>query len=68
MRAEDIPMWAIASGIGHVVMHTNTGWISTACGFFMTGNVTRKIPCRICRKCRRMFPKLRTALAGKEPE
>jgi hypothetical protein len=60
MTLEDVKVWVIVRGIGHVVMSRNDSSILgtiTACG--MGGNMhafTYVKPKRICKKCRDELP------------
>lgn len=51
---DQVPMFAVMSGIGHVLMRTNGDMEWWACGTVSWGSDKRtpKRPARICRKCR----------------
>lgn len=52
VNLDDVPMWAIDRGIGHIVAHTRGGWVATACNSFATLPQTEAQPKRVCRECR----------------
>jgi hypothetical protein len=50
---DQVPLWAVACGLGHAVESRNDGYTVTACGIWgnLRGHTKRK-PKRICAKCR----------------
>lgn len=58
MTIDDIKIWAVSMGIGHVVTSINGEWVTTACHHWMTGTAVPDRPKRICRKCRAAIPAL----------
>jgi hypothetical protein len=57
---EQVPMWGIDRGIGHIVLRSDTRWTSTACGVHGTGySLTKRQPKKICSKCRAALNQLK---------
>ena len=63
LRVDEVRLWVVQSGIGHVVLADRGGWVTTACIHWMTGTSTPDRPRRICRACRKALPGLRFAEA-----
>lgn len=58
---DQIKVWGVAMGIGHVAMSIDGGMIYTACRSWGTFRETTDRPKRICSKCRAALPKLVSA-------
>jgi hypothetical protein len=56
VTVDDVKMWLMLHGMGHVVASTNDYWIFTACRIYTpNGALTPKKPKRICLLCRQML-------------
>jgi len=60
---EEVPMWIIWHGIGHVVGRgvSTDAWY-TICGHMMCAPMQSEIPKRICKKCRAKLKEAETTL------
>jgi len=61
MTLDQIKVWGVARGIGHIAMSIDGGMIYTACRSWGTFRETKNRPVRICSKCRAALPKLVSA-------
>lgn len=57
---EQIDLWAVSSGISHIVMNVNSGYVYTACqtwgNLYVMPRGTRTA--EVCKRCREALPNL----------
>jgi hypothetical protein len=52
---DDVKVWAIEKGVGHIVMSEGSGWFYNLCCVGPSFGRATERPKRICRKCRAML-------------
>jgi hypothetical protein len=62
MKITDIKAWIVGArinGVGCVLVRTESGWNTTACGMYTpNGGITNTRPSRMCTQCRGALYKL----------
>lgn len=51
VELKDIKHWSQESGIGHILLNSGGGWVTTLCGNWGPGTVRKTRPKRLCKKC-----------------
>ncbi len=60
IKIEEVPVWLIMQGVGHIVAWSTSGWHYTACRKYTpSGEKITEIPKRKCRACMEMLDKLK---------
>lgn len=58
LTVEDVELWYIERGIGHVIDWAGNGMTHTLCDVLVMGaNQNKKRPSRVCRTCRERIAK-----------